>query len=99
MELACEKLGLVNKLDSKLLPQNLKFWRKVKERQWLENLVEPIVDEIFTAFNEPSMNGMNMRIETPTGAFDIVAPAHLRGKHIDMLINGNSVTAYTVYCV
>ena len=96
MELTCEKLGLINKMDSMSLPEKLKNWTYAKRQKWLENLVEPVVDEIFTAFNKPSMDGVNMRIETPTGAFDIVAPAHLRGKHIDMLLNGNSINACTV---
>ena len=36
-----------------------------------------------------------MHIDTPSGTFDIVAPARLRGKHIDMLLNGN--IAYLVF--
>ena len=95
MELACEKLGLDSKTSNKALPENAKFWRNTKVRQWLEELVDPIVDIIFTAFREASMDGVNMHIDTPSGAFDIVAPARLRGKHIDMLLNGN--IAYLVF--
>ena len=82
MELACEKLGLDSKTSNIALPENAKFWRNTKVRQWLEELVDPIVDIIFTAFREPSMDGVNMHIDTPSGAFDIVTPARLRGKHV-----------------
>ena len=95
VELACEKLGLDSKTSNIAQPENAKFWRNTKVRQWLEELVDPIVDIIFTAFREPSMDGVNMHIDTPSGAFDIVAPARLRGKHMDMLLNGN--IAYLVF--
>ena len=78
-------------MDTILFPENFKFWRNEKRKEWLEKFVEPVVDEIFTGFNKPVMDGVNMHIETPTGAFNIIAPAHLRGKHIDMLLNGNII--------
>ena len=53
VELACEKLGPESKTSNIALPENVKFWRNTKVRQWLEELVDPIVDIIFTAFREP----------------------------------------------
>ena len=89
VEKTCEVLNLKDKYDTPVLPDNLKFWKTEKKRNWLFSLVEPVVEAIYVDFKAPSMDAVNMRIETVNGAFDIVAPAHLRGKHIDMLLQGN----------
>ena len=86
VELACQKLGL-DKMDNISLPEKIKCWRNEK-REWLQNLLEPVVETIYTDYNKPVMDGVNMRIVTQKDAFDIIAPAHLRGKHLEMLING-----------
>ena len=86
-----KKLGLRDKMDNILFPENFKFWRNEKKKGWLEKFIEPVVDGIFTGFNKPHMYGVNMPIEIPTDSLNIIALAQLRGQHIDMLLNGNII--------
>lgn len=102
MELTCEILGLKDKNGKSALPEYIKYWTIEKRKNWLYDMIDPVVDALFVHFSAPIMEGVNMQIETGNEVVNIVAPAHLRGQHIDMFLHGKYNMSHTailpVFC-
>ena len=70
------------------MPPNIKLWNNKKKLEWLQQLVDPLVDKLMYMFEAPDMTGVPLRPEYAGLAYDIVAPAQLRGQQLNMVIAG-----------
>lgn len=87
-ELALERLNMSTTADMVPgLPQHIKAWSMAKKLDWLVNLVQPIVAELYIACEAPQMDTVNINLNVCDQIFSLNIPADMQGQELELSVN------------